>query len=180
MQRMPMGSVIKCLATYPEPFWRAEGLSGQALSDRGPVKFVFDNSPPDGSPGVLLGFVAGAPARRFGQLPESQRRAAALDCFQRWFGPRASNPVDYLEKCWADDEWTRGCYAGYMPPMVWTTVGPALREPVGVLHWAGSETAATCMGAMDGAVSAGERVAAEIHAAMSAPVHSGYRVNALG
>ena len=31
-QRVPMGSVIKCMAIYDEPFWRAEGLSGQAIS----------------------------------------------------------------------------------------------------------------------------------------------------
>src|SRR5258706_398724 len=32
-QRAPMGSVIKCQVIYDEPFWRAEGLSGQATGD---------------------------------------------------------------------------------------------------------------------------------------------------
>ena len=32
-QRTPMGSVIKCNAIYDEPFWRADGLSGQATGD---------------------------------------------------------------------------------------------------------------------------------------------------
>jgi monoamine oxidase len=45
-QRLPAGSVIKLYAIYPEPFWRADGLNGQAASDRGPVKVTFDNSPP--------------------------------------------------------------------------------------------------------------------------------------
>ena len=32
-QRMPLGTVAKCMAIYDEPFWRAEGLTGQATSD---------------------------------------------------------------------------------------------------------------------------------------------------
>ena len=50
-QRMPNGSVIKCMAVYDKPFWRQDGLSGQVISDVGPVKVVYDNSPPDGRPG---------------------------------------------------------------------------------------------------------------------------------
>src|SRR6185437_14847038 len=56
-QRTPAGSVIKVYAIYPVPFWRADGLNGQAASDRGPVKVTFDNSPPSGTPGVLMGFI---------------------------------------------------------------------------------------------------------------------------
>ena len=63
-QRMPQGTVIKCMAVYDEPFWRADGLSGQATSDAGPVRVTFDNSPPSGKPGVLLGFLEGDFARR--------------------------------------------------------------------------------------------------------------------
>jgi monoamine oxidase len=43
---MAQGSVIKCMAVYGRPFWREQGLSGEATSDRGPVRVVFDNSPP--------------------------------------------------------------------------------------------------------------------------------------
>ena len=67
-QRMPLGTVAKCMAIYDEPFWRAEGLSGQATSDVGPVRLTFDNSPPDGSPGVLLGFLEGRRARELGRV----------------------------------------------------------------------------------------------------------------
>src|SRR6185503_16776470 len=43
-QRIPQGTVIKCMAIYDEPFWRARGLTGQATSIEGPVKLTFDNS----------------------------------------------------------------------------------------------------------------------------------------
>ncbi|MFC7029062.1 flavin monoamine oxidase family protein [Halomicroarcula sp. GCM10025710] len=46
-QRMPMGSTIKCVATYEEPFWRNDGYSGFVLVDDGVVGFIFDDTPAD-------------------------------------------------------------------------------------------------------------------------------------
>ena len=85
-----------------------------------------------------------------------------LDCLVRYFGEQASQPLDYIEQSWAEEEYTRGCYAGYMPPGVWSMYGPALRAPVGRIHWAGTETATVWNGYMEGAVQSGERAAAEI------------------
>lgn len=165
-QRMPNGSVIKCMAVYDEPFWRADGLSGQGVSLSGPVKVFFDNSPPSGTPGVLLGFLEGNQARAYARLDPAARRGAVVDCFTRMYGSRAAQPLDYVEKVWAADEWTRGCYGAFMPPNTWTTHGHALREPVGPIHWAGAETAIESMGYMDGAVASGERAAAAVRAAL--------------
>lgn len=165
-QRMAQGSVIKCMAIYAEPFWRAEGLTGQATSDIGPVRVTFDNSPPDGAPGVLLGFLEGPQARALGRRTPAERRDAVVGCFTRLFGPRAASPDAYVERVWADEEWTRGCYGCAMPTGAWTEFGPALRARVGPLHWAGAETATVWSGYMDGAVSSGERAAADIIAAL--------------
>jgi monoamine oxidase len=161
-QRMPLGTVAKCMAVYSEPFWRSEGLSGQGASDRGPVRLTFDNSPPDGSPGVLLGFLEGRHARELGRLRAEERRTAVSDCFARLFGPRAANPDDYIERLWAEEEWTRGCYGCHMPTGAWTNYGPALHPPIGPLHWAGAEYAQVWNGYMDGAVRSGDAAAAEV------------------
>jgi monoamine oxidase len=161
-QRVPNGSVIKYEAVYPKPFWRGHGLSGYANSDRPPVSLTWDNSPPSGSPGVLLGFVEGAEARRLGSQSTAARHRAVTGAFTRLFGPAAARPVTLIERNWSADPWTRGCYAGYMPPGVWTDFGRALREPVGPLHWAGTETSEVFTGYMDGAVRSGERAAAEV------------------
>ena len=53
-QRMPMGTVMKVHAVYPEPFWRAAGLTGQAVADTPPAQATFDNTPPSGRPGILM------------------------------------------------------------------------------------------------------------------------------
>jgi monoamine oxidase len=161
-QRMGQGSVVKCMAVYDEPFWRAEGLSGQVTSADGPVKVMFDNSPPAGRPGVLLGFLEGRQARELGAWEPDARRRAVTGCFERLFGPRAAQPVQYLEQVWADEEWTRGCYGCIMPPGGWVSFGAALRPPIGRIHWAGAETATTWNGYMDGAVRSGEAAAAAV------------------
>ncbi len=156
------GRLIKCAAVYPEPFWREEDLSGEALSDAGPATLTFDNSPPGGRPGVLLGFVGGSDARRHRGLDETTRRDEVLAGFVRIFGERAAQPERYIEQDWSSEEWSDGGPTYLMAPGVWTRSGEALREPVGAIHWAGAETATRWAGFMDGALSSGQRAAAEV------------------
>lgn len=165
-QRMPMGTVIKVQCLYETPFWREEGLSGQVASDAGIVRITFDNSPQTGSPGVLLSFIEGDEGRAWGAKPGEERRAAVLECLVRYFGKQAANPYEYVELNWAEEEYSRGGYAGYMPTGAWTAYGEALHSPIGRLHWAGTETATIWNGYMDGAVSSGERAAAEVLSAL--------------
>ena len=165
MQKMPAGSVIKINVIYDEPFWRAEGRSGQAAGDRSPIKFTFDNSPPGGTPGVIVCFLEGAQARVFGRLEPEERRRAVLASLVGYFGRRAGKPVDFVEQDWSAEEFTRGCYGAHMAPGVMSQFAPVLREPVGRIHWAGTETATAWCGYMDGALTSGERAAAEVLAA---------------
>jgi monoamine oxidase len=166
-QRMSQGSVVKCMAVYERPFWRERGLSGAVTSVTGPVSVGFDNSPPDGSPGVLLGFLEGRAAREAMDLSRDERRGLVAECFGRFFGPEAADPVDYVDKAWGADEWSRGCYGGFMPPGAWLDHGPALREPIGPIHWAGAETATVWNGYMDGAVGSGQDAARAALASLS-------------
>ena len=161
-QQVPMGYVIKVQIAYPEPFWRAEGLSGSVFSLDDEVSVIFDNSPPDLSCGVLLGFLEGAHARLAGRLPPQERKELILSVFAKFFGSRAANSDEYVEKDWATEEWSRGCYGGRFGTGVWTGYGEALREAVGRIHWAGTETAEIWNGYMDGAVRSGERAAHEV------------------
>ena len=159
--RTPMGALAKCMAVYPEPFWRADGLSGEAVSDAGPATLTFDNSPRDGSPGVLLGFVGGADARAYASTPADERRAAVLRTFARLFGERAARPERYLEQSWVEEPWSGG---GPVALPAWgaaTVHRHSLREPTGAIHWAGAETAVRWCGYLDGAVESGHRTAAE-------------------
>lgn len=170
-QQVPMGSVIKINVLYETPFWREEGLAGAVSSFEDPLCAVLDNTPYQSEHGVLVGFFEGVHARRLTAATPEQRRAEALACLVKYFGPRAAEPLAYHEKDWAAEEYSRGCYGGRLGTGVWTAYGPQLREPVGVIHWAGSETAAVWNGYMDGAVRSGHRAADEIHAALTPVTH---------
>jgi monoamine oxidase len=161
-QRMAMGSVVKCMAIYDEPFWRADGLSGAATDTDGPVKVIYDNTPPSGRPGVLLAFFEGRAAQDAMRVSQDERREQVTRTLARLFGPRAARPERYLDQAWGQEELSRGCYGAYLPPGGWTGFGPALRAPVGRVHWAGAETATVWNGYMDGAVRSGDSAAAAV------------------
>ncbi|HEY2715841.1 MAG TPA: flavin monoamine oxidase family protein [Solirubrobacterales bacterium] len=160
-QQFPMGYVVKIQVRYEEPFWRRDGLSGFVVASGDPLSIVFDNSPADLRCGVLLGFFEGESGRRAGAMGEQERRALALESLARYFGPEASTPLEYLDRNWAAERYSGGCYGGRLGTGVWTALGHALRVPVGRIHWAGSETSDVWNGYMDGAVRSGERAAAE-------------------
>jgi monoamine oxidase len=166
-ERFPMGAVIKCIALYERAFWRERGFSGEAIANGDPVGVVLANGdPPLELPRPrlhpLVAFIEGEPARRWSGRSPAERRQAVLRDLAALFGAEAQEPAEYIEQDWIAEPWTRGCSAGVMPAGVLAQFGPALRAPVGRLHWAGSETAMEFHGYMEGAVESGERAAAEV------------------
>jgi monoamine oxidase len=164
--RAPMGAVTKVHALYDRPFWRDDGLNGQVVADRGAVRTTFDDSPADGSHGVLLGFVAGDDCRRLDGADPEVRRQVVLDDLAHAFGPRAAAPAQLLEQRWCAEPFTGGGPVTVFSPGLLTGCGEALRRPVGPIHWAGTETATEWCGYIDGALSSGIRAADEIMAAL--------------
>lgn len=161
-QRAPMGWIIKVHCVYPERFWARDGLSGKASSDDWAVCATADNSPPAGSPGILVGFIQGSQARALARATPPERRAAVVADLVRYFGDRAAAPQSYHERCWGDDPYARGAYGGFWTAGVWTSYGHALRETIGPLHWAGAETSTAWNGKMEGAVHSGHAVADQV------------------
>ncbi len=170
IQWLSQGALIKVQAAYDEPFWRADGLSGTAFGETALVTEIYDNSPPDGSPGVLVGFIAGTGADRFGALPVDERRAAVLDCFAGFFGPRALGATAYVERDWRTEEWTRGAYSPTFAVGGLHRFGAALAAPLGPLRFASADIPGEGMMHMDGAVRTGAAAAASLLAAQSASV----------
>jgi monoamine oxidase len=159
---MDMGQLMKCDAVYKRPFWRDAGLNGFGLNDSGAARAVFDNSPKDGTPGVLLAFVGGATWRTYGPMSRARRRQAVLEGFAAMFGEQALHPIEYVEHDWTKERWTRGGPTAVHAPGTLTQFGSAIRRPFGRVHWAGTETSTYWSGYMDGAVRAGERAATEV------------------
>jgi ELWxxDGT repeat protein len=74
----------------------------------------------------------------------------------------AQDATAYVEQDWAGAAWIEGGMLSRLGPGVLTSFGPALRAPVGRVHWAGTETATITHGGIDGAIRSGERAAEEI------------------
>lgn len=167
IQRLPVGSVIKCIVYYRNRFWRDKGLCGCTFSadgsDEHPLVYTLDDTKPDGSYPAIIGFIPSDKARRMVHMTREMRLrkicvslAEILDCDE------ALQPVHYEEKIWMEEQYSGGCYTVMYPPGSMTMYGRALREPFGRLYFAGTETAVRWTGYMDGAVSAGKRAAREV------------------
>jgi monoamine oxidase len=156
------GQATKTLVVYDEPFWRADGLSGQTADPASIVELTIDAGPPSGAAGILAAFAFGPVAERAAALDADVRRSAVLDALAARFGPRAAKPAAFVETSWWKEEWSRGCSMAHFTPGTLTRYGALLRAPFGRVHWAGTETATISHGAIDGAVRSGERAAAEI------------------
>ena len=163
-QRWPQGLVIKVQMVYREPFWRADGLNGASYDHVSPLAETADSSNPEriSKAGVLTGFVYADHARRLSALPADARKTLLLGEVAKRFGPKSLAPAHYHELNWSAQQWTRGCYTGFLTPGATVLFGSAVRDAVGPLHWAGTETATVWPSFIDGAVRSGQRAAAEI------------------
>lgn len=166
-QRMPSGSIVKISIVYGEPFWRADGLSGQSAAPGSLATVTIDACTDAGRPAVLCVITEGPAARQYGQLDEAQRRQTILDGLVDRFGAKAGAPVDYIEQNWSVERYSGGGMLSHAPTGVLTQFGHALREPCGRIHWAGTETSALMCGWVDGAIRSGERAAGEVMASLA-------------
>jgi monoamine oxidase len=162
MQRTGMGAAVKCFVRYERPFWREKGFSGEAASGDGPVATTFDQCSENGQAASLLAFVGGKYARTWHRRDPLERKQLILDKLACYFGPEARQPIAYDETDWCGEYWSGGGPVALFPTGVLSVHGPALREPAGRIHWAGTETARQCMGFIEGAVESGQRAAAEV------------------
>ena len=165
-EKVAPGNVIKAYLVYETPFWRERGLSGQSSSDEGAVRVTFDTTLADSTRGLLMGFFEGNEADSLARRPLEVRRRAFVESAVRAFGVEASEPVEYLERDWSAEQYTRGCHGAHFAPGIWTSNGPVLAAPDGCLYWAGAEYSTKFNGYMEGAVRSGEEVAATIAVAL--------------
>lgn len=157
-QRAPMGSIIKFAAVYPTAWWRDKGLSGGTISDR-TVLATADSSSPGGKPGILTGFASGPAAVRLTGESEEARKKIVLSDFGAYFGDAAMSPEQFVEMNWPGEKWTGGAFNAILGPNTLTSFGPTMAEPVGRIHWAGTEMATRWTGFFEGAVRAGQLAA---------------------
>ncbi|GAB1600298.1 hypothetical protein Ahia01_000307500 [Argonauta hians] len=165
IQRIPMGTVIKTFLYYKKPYWREKGLCGtSAINEKDAIiGFTVDNVKYDGTHPALMGFILATHAHEYVLLTPEQRRDRIAKLYSKVFGiEELAHPIHYEEKNWAEEQYSGGCYTAMLPPGFLTVFGKVLRQPIGKLYFAGTETATEWSGYMEGAIQAGERAAREV------------------
>lgn len=161
---LDLGQALKVSTQYRQRFWRAEGLSGFAVTDL-PFGTAWEatDSIPGGtdSPGVLTQFVTGDAARRGAALDDRARISSLQQQLDVVFPEGADDKSGVATTmAWANEPYTRGGYAVYAPGQM-TRFWPLLRQPHGSIWFAGEHTE-TLAGYMESAARSGRRVASEI------------------
>lgn len=152
-----MAGQAKAVAVYDTPFWRDQGLSGDATSRKGPMVEIHDASPNGGGPYALFGFIGIPPQGRTDEHLLRQHLQAQLS---RLFGPLAAEPKQLYIKDWAFDPYT-STEADKAPLYAHPTYGlPHAMTNLwhNKLHFAGTEVAPVFGGYIEGALEAAENV----------------------
>ncbi|XP_053313441.1 amine oxidase [flavin-containing] A-like [Spea bombifrons] len=169
IQRLPMGSVIKCMVYYKEAFWKKMGYCACMIieDEDSPIGYTLDDTKPDGSVPAIIGFIAARKATAMANLSKEERKRKICEYYAKVMGTEeALHPVHYEEKDWSKEQYSGGCYTAYFPPGIMTQYGSVIRQPVGRVFFAGTETATVWSGYMEGAIQAGERAAREVMSKM--------------
>lgn len=162
--RTPMGRYVKVQTRYTTPFWAEKGLSGEIFNiDLGALSFEVTR--PDDDLYTVVTFIGGVYYDAWAAGDDETRKAAVLNHLATVYGEQALDPVAHYETNWSDHPFAMGGPVAGFPPGVLTSVGHALRTPIGRVHFAGTEAAPGWYGFMEGAVRAGEAAAAQIHQA---------------
>jgi monoamine oxidase len=159
------GCVVKVHLIYASPLWRGQGLSGWSVSAAGPLLSTVDDSPADGSKGILTGFITGSHAHEFAAMAAGEQRAAVMAQIGHLF-PDLPAPEAFHVTDWLHARYSKGCYAALFGPGDWLAIGPHQARAEGRIHWAGTETSTEFFGLMEGAIRSGERAAREVLAAL--------------
>ncbi|WP_306317477.1 MULTISPECIES: FAD-dependent oxidoreductase [unclassified Streptomyces] len=156
-----MGTTAKVVAEYAGPFWREAGLAGAAFSRTGPLREVHDVSGPDAHPAVLFGFAHGRTATLHGFEEAVTAQLAQL------FGPAAAHPRALHVRNWSAEHWTAPSTVHHLTDRSLFGHSVYQRPSLGGrLHWASTETATMSAGHIEGALTAGERAARAVLAAL--------------
>lgn len=151
-----MAGHAKFTAVYDTPFWREAGLSGDAMSRRGPLAEIHDISPAEGGPYALFGFM-GLDAQTRKDMGTRRLTEAALEQLGDIFGPSAQTPLEAKLMDWSGEPFT--ATPADMAPL---TGHPAYGLPpihdtpwTDKLHFISAETAHENGGLIEGALQRG-------------------------
>eukprot|EP00045_Choanoeca_perplexa_P016567 m.224640 g.224640 ORF g.224640 m.224640 type:complete len:563 (-) comp17294_c0_seq1:3198-4886(-) len=163
---LKMGHLIKVVISYKTAFWRERGMSGQLVSNQGPLCIVMDATNSSGSAPALVGFIGGDDAARWTTTGVQPRKQAVLEHLIATFGPEAGDIIEYVERDWKTEPYAGGCPVNLIGPGDMATMSfDRLRQPHEGIYFAGTEMATCWPGYINGAAQAGWNAARDVLAA---------------
>lgn len=161
------GRVVKTVIVYEQAWWRLNGLNGQVIAPNGPIEHLADASDPAGSPGILIAFATASRADQLATLEEGPRKTLILEHIRNALGEAPTPPIAFHSIDWMGDPLSQGGYASRLGPGHASGDQPCLADPIGRVHFAGTETASQWRSYMEGALQSGERAAREVLSSLS-------------
>jgi monoamine oxidase len=163
------GLYAKVLVTYAAPWWREFNLTGQFFSFTGPITYSLETSVPSLEQYSLACFISGDFAVDWFELSHEEKLKAVVAHLAEMVAEIDEELVAYAEDTleinyadWTNEEYIGGGPTNVMGPGMLRKYGETLRESVGDMHFAGTETAYEWKGYLEGAVAAGYRAAEEV------------------
>jgi monoamine oxidase len=200
---MKMGRTLKAFLTFKRPFWREMNHVGTILCagnvSEWPAVEINDNVwepelydygvPAPVDPYTLAVFIRGEPAQAaWAGRTKAERASALLDELQKAFGHsvdvRAERIASRLDTYYAEQPHDDGTHpvgpcAHFGKGASFHTLAPALRDAIGRLHFAGTESATTWCGYMNGALQSGLRAGQEVLGADTTSASAPTRISTL-
>lgn len=154
-----MEDSIKVALTYEMPFWQQEKRSGALFSNVGPMTELYDHCNRERSTYALCGFMSTS----FKNLNVEERKNAVLNQLYNTFGKKAMDFIEYHECMWSEEKYTFATSESLLFPHQ-NNGNAVFRKSYfnDRLLISSAESAKEHAGYMDGAVSAGNLMAAKI------------------
>ena len=154
-----MATHCKMMFVYAAPFWKMQDLSGEAFSHCGPLTEIYDGSTGDDC-FALTSFV-GLSAQQRHQMSDEEIKQVSLKQLQKLFGDEALNVLEVHIKDWSEEIYTSSdldlntaSHHPEFPP----ELGRGFSDNRIIL--AGTETARTSGGYLEGALESAEEALA--------------------
>jgi monoamine oxidase len=164
IRELGMGTNAKLNVGFTDRYWRTLGCNGDTYADTGYQSTWEVSRAQPGTSGILVDFLGSAGATVSGSAEAhartflSQLEPVLPGIAARWDG-RASLDA------WTTNPWTLGSYSYYRVGQ-YQAFGAAESEIEGAVHFCGEHTTQDFQGYLNGAVTTGERAAAEVLSAL--------------
>ncbi|MFM7457519.1 MAG: flavin monoamine oxidase family protein [bacterium] len=156
LNNLQTGKVVKMIGVYKKPWWREDNLSGTITSPDSDIDFVIDSSHPSSPIGILVALVGGTRAESINPLNTIAKQELFESFVKTAFG-RSEQLEEFYSHDWISDPYSLGAYRSSRGIGEWVKSQNIFSRSFGSIHFAGTETASSWRGYIEGALQSAER-----------------------